>query len=302
MTYLVAADLPLEPAGTRFRVLLQADAIVRLPGAHSGLAAMQAKRAGFVAVYVSGAAVSASMGLPDAGLLTSDDLCGVVRQVVRACGLPVLVDGDAGYGEALNVMHLVRSLEDAGAAAVHIEDQVVPRKCGHLNERTLATQSEMVMKITAATRARKHLYIIARTDAAADEGVSGAVARASAYLAAGADAIFATGLTSRDMLESFVGRIKGPVLANMPDFGHTPYFTAAEFQDMGYKMVIWPVSSVRISGKSQELLYTTLERTGGTKDLAGQMLTRQELLDVIDSRRYESLDQSVADSVRAGAS
>jgi hypothetical protein len=138
MTYLVGAELPDAPAGVRFRALLSQPGIVRLPGAHNGLAALQARDAGFPGLYLSGAAMSASMGLPDLGVITIEDVCFFIRQVARAAGLPVLVDGDTGYGEALNVMHMVRAFEDAGAAAVHLEDQLLPKKCGHLNDKRLA--------------------------------------------------------------------------------------------------------------------------------------------------------------------
>jgi methylisocitrate lyase len=138
MPYLVAADLPTEPAGKRFRALLDRGGILQMPGAHNGMAALQARDAGFEAVYLSGAAMSASMGLPDLGVITVDEVCFFIRQIARASGLPVLVDGDTGYGEALNVMHMVRCFEEAGAAAVHIEDQLLPKKCGHLNDKKLA--------------------------------------------------------------------------------------------------------------------------------------------------------------------
>src|SRR6185312_11208838 len=190
MTYLVAADLPTAPAGERFRALLARPGILQMPGAHNGQAALQAKAAGFDALYLSGAAMTASMGVPDVGIITVDEVCFFIRQVARASGLPVLVDGDTGYGEALNVMHMVRSFEDAGAAAVHIEDQLLPKKCGHLNDKKLADPHDMAAKIAAARRARRHLYIIARTDAAASEGIDGAVARAKLFMDAGADAIF----------------------------------------------------------------------------------------------------------------
>ena len=141
MTYLVAADLPAAPAGDRFRALLARPGILQMPGAHNGMAALQAKAAGFEALYLSGAAMTASMGIPDLGMITVDEVCFFVRQIARATGLPLLVDGDTGYGEALNVMHMVRSFEDAGAAAVHIEDQLLPKKCGHLNDKKLADRA-----------------------------------------------------------------------------------------------------------------------------------------------------------------
>ena len=186
MTYLVGADVADMSAGARFRRLLDGSGILCMPGTHNGMAALQAKAAGFEALYLSGAAMSASMGLLDLGLITIDDVCFFIRQVARASQLPVLVDGDTGYGEALNVMHMVRSFEDAGAAAVHIEDQLLPKKCGHLNDKKLANPHDMAAKIAAARTARRHLFIIARTDAAASEGIDGAVSRAKIYLAAGA--------------------------------------------------------------------------------------------------------------------
>ena len=159
-TYLIGADVPQVPSGTRFAALVQRGPILPIPGAYNGLAALQAKRAGFQALYLSGAAMSASMGLPDLGIITVDEVCGFIRQVSRASALPVLVDGDTGYGEALNVMHMVRAFEEAGAAAVHIEDQVLPKKCGHLNDKKLLPAEDMAVKIAAAARARRHLYII----------------------------------------------------------------------------------------------------------------------------------------------
>ena len=296
-TYLVGADLPATPAGERFAALVRRGPILRMPGAYNGLAALQAKAAGFEALYLSGAAMSASMGLPDLGILTVDDVCVFIRQVSRAAQLPVLVDGDTGYGEALNVMHMVRAFEEAGAAAVHIEDQVLPKKCGHLNDKKLLPVEEMAAKVAAAARARRHLYIIARTDAAASEGLDGAVARARRYLEAGADAIFPEALTSAEMFREFARRVEAPLLANMTEFGRTPYFTAEEFQAMGYRMVIWPVSALRIAAKAHERLYAAIAREGGPKSLIGEMQTRQELYTTIAYADYEALDASIVRSV-----
>ena len=295
--YLVGQDPPAQPAGERFAKLVRRGGIVRIPGAYNGLAALLARRHGFEALYVSGAAVSASMGLPDLGIITVEDMCLVVRQVSRASALPVLVDGDTGYGEALNVMHMVRAFEDAGAAAVHIEDQLLPKKCGHLNDKRLAAPEDMAAKIAAAARARRHLYIIARTDAAASEGIDGAVARAKRYLDAGADAIFPEALTTADMFREFARRVNAPLLANMTEFGRTPYFTAAEFESMGYRMVIWPVSALRIAAKAQEQLYATIRREDGPRSLIGQMQTRQELYETISYADYEALDASIVRTV-----
>ncbi|MFT3938112.1 methylisocitrate lyase [Rhodopseudomonas sp.] len=298
MPYLVAADLPSDPAGVRFRALIERGGIVRMPGAHNGMAALQARAAGFEALYLSGAAMTASMGLPDLGMITVDEVAFFIRQIARAGGLPTLVDGDTGYGEALNVMHMVRTFEDAGAGAVHIEDQLLPKKCGHLNDKKLAEARDMAAKVAAAAKARRHLYLIARTDAAASEGIDGAVARAKLYIEAGADAIFPEALTTAEMFRAFAARMPGvPLLANMTEFGRTPFFTADEFQQMGYRMVIWPVSSLRVANKAQQKLYATLQRDGSTQAMLGEMQTRAELYDTLRLDRFEALDASIVRSI-----
>ena len=298
MPYLVAADLPAEPAGIRFRTLLERTQILRMPGTHNGIAALQAARAGFEALYLSGAAMSSSMGLPDLGVITVDEVCFFIRQVARASGLPVLVDGDTGYGEALNVMHMVRSFEEAGAAAVHLEDQLLPKKCGHLNDKKLAPPHDMAAKIAAAAKARRNLFVIARTDAAASEGIDGAVARARLYLEAGADAIFPEALTTAGMFRAFAKAMPGvKLLANMTEFGRTPFFTASEFESMGYRMVIWPVSALRAANKAQEGVYAAIQRDGGTQNVIDRMQTRQELYDTIRYHEYEALDASLVKTV-----
>lgn len=298
MPYLVASDLPSEPAGQRFRALVERGGIARLPGAHNGMAGIQARMAGFEGLYLSGAAMTASMGIPDLGMITVDEVAFFIRQIARASGLPLLVDGDTGYGEALNVMHMVRVFEEAGAGAVHIEDQLLPKKCGHLNDKKLADAHDMAAKVAAAAKARRHLYIIARTDAAASEGIDGAVARAKLYLEAGADAIFPEALTTAEMFREFASRMPGvPLLANMTEFGRTPFFTASEFEAMGYRMVIWPVSSLRVANKAQEKLYAALARDGGTHAMVDQMQTRAELYKTIGLADYEALDASIVATI-----
>ena len=298
MTYLIGADLPAEAAGTRFRALLARPGILRLPGAHNGMAALQARAAGFEALYLSGAAMTASMGLPDLGMITVDEVAFFVRQIVRSSALPLLVDGDTGYGEALNVMHMVRVFEEAGAAAVHLEDQLLPKKCGHLNDKRLADAHDMAAKVAAAARARRHLFIIARTDAAASEGMDGAVARAKLYVEAGADAIFPEAMTTRAMFEEFARRMPGvPLLANMTEFGRTPFFTAEEFAAMGYRMVIWPVSSLRVANRAQAELYAAIARDGGTHGMIDRMQTRAELYETIGLHAYEALDAAIVQTI-----
>jgi methylisocitrate lyase len=297
MTYLIGASLSDVPAGQRFRELLKRPGILQMPGTHNGMAAIQARDAGFDALYLSGAAMTASMGLPDLGMITVDEVTFFLRQVVRASGLPVLVDGDTGYGEILNVMNMVRTFEDAGAAAVHLEDQLLPKKCGHLNDKKLADARDMAAKVAAAAKARRHLYLIARTDAIAEEGMDGAVARAKLYVEAGADAIFPEAM-NREMMREFAGRLPGvPLLANMTEFGRTPFFTAAEFEAMGYRMVIWPVSSLRVANKAQASLFAAIKRDGGTHKMIGQMQTRAELYATIGLHAYEALDASIVQTI-----
>ncbi|HQT63470.1 MAG: methylisocitrate lyase [Acidocella sp. 20-57-95] len=298
MTYLLGRDIAHKSAGARFRELLDRPGILGIPGTHNGIASQQAKAAGFEACYLSGAAMTASMGLPDLGIITVDDVCFFIRQVSRASGLPVVVDGDTGYGEALNVMNMVRSFEDAGAAAVHLEDQILPKKCGHLNDKKLATPQDMANKVAAAAHARRHLYIIARTDAAASEGMDGAVARAKLYMEAGADAIFPEAMNTEEMFREFARRMPGvPLLANMTEFGRTPFFTKQQFEDFGYKMVIWPVTSLRVTAKASEKLYAAIARDGGAHNCVDDMLTRKDLYETIGYAAFEALDASIVKTV-----
>ncbi len=298
MPYLLDTGLPKEPAGLVFRALVEQGGILEIPGAHNGMAALQARAAGFAAIYLSGAAMTASMGLPDLGIITVDEVLFFIRQTVRASGLPLLVDGDTGYGEVLNVMHMVRCFEDAGAGAVHIEDQLLPKKCGHLNDKKLAHAHDMAAKIAAAAKARRHLYLIARTDAAASEGIEGALARAKLYMEAGADAIFPEALTDADMFREFARRMPGvPLLANMTEFGRTPLFTKDEFKAMGYRMILWPVSSLRVANKAQEKLYATLARDGSSQAMLKDMQTRAELYATIGLAEYERLDSSIITTI-----
>lgn len=297
MTWLTADGLPNIPAGDRFAALLERPGILRMPGAHNAMAGLLAKRAGFDSLYLSGAAVTASMGVPDVGLITIEDLCFFTRIIARATGMPILVDGDTGYGEILNVMRLVRELEDAGAGAVQIEDQVLPKKCGHLNDKRLVSTDEMAAKIAAARKARRHLRIIARTDAVASEGLEGGIARARRYLDAGADAIFPEALHTEEDFRAFAEAVDAPLLANMTEFGRTPYFTADQFEAFGYKMVIWPVSSMRISAKAMTGLYDRLAQTGETGSMLDEMQTRAELYETIGYHDFEALDESIVATV-----
>lgn len=270
---------------------------ISIPGAYDPIGALIAKQAGFEALYLSGGALTASLGLPDLGLITPDELIDRARAIVRAARLPLIVDGDTGFGETLNAMRLVRELEDVGVAAVQLEDQVLPKKCGHLNGKQLVSPEEMAQKVAAAARARTDLRIIARTDAVASEGLDAAIARACLYVEAGADAIFPEALVDEAQFKAFAAAIDVPLLANMTEFGRTPQTSAKQFADMGYAMAIWPVSSLRIAAKAMELFYNELKQTETAAGQVKNMQTRAELYELINYFGYESLDSSIQRTV-----
>ena len=282
--------------GDEFRKVYGAG-FAMIPGAHDPMAALLARAAGFEALYLSGGALSASLGLPDIGLLTMEELIGRVRAIVRASDLPLLVDGDTGYGEAINVMRLIRELEDAGAAAVQLEDQVLPKKCGHLNGKQLVSAEDMAAKVAAAARSRSHLVIVARTDAAANEGLDAALDRAKRYVDAGADVIFPEALPNPDAFAKFVEALDVPVLGNMTEFGRTPQMSAAEFEALGVSMAIWPVSSLRVASKAVESFYGQLKAEGTAAGTLDMMQTRAELYDTIRYYDYEALDARIQKTV-----
>ena len=297
MTWLEGNGRDKPPAGERLQELIERPGILGVPGAHNGLAGMLAKEAGFEALYISGGAVTATLGLPDLGVMTLEELCFVTRQVARSTDLPLIVDGDTGYGEILNVMRVVKELEHAGAGAVHIEDQVLPKKCGHLNDKRLIPPEDAAAKIAAAVKGRSHLRIIARTDAAAVEGLEGAIARANLYKEAGADVVFPDALPSEEDFRAFADAVPGPKMANMTEFGRTPYFTAEQFQDFGYDIVIWPATSMRVAAGAMAELYAHIRDHGGAEALIEKMPTRAELYETIGYYDYEALDEGIAKSV-----
>ena len=297
MTWLEGKAGAAKPAGDRLRELIKKPEILGVPGTHNGLAGMLAKEAGCEALYISGGAVTATLGLPDLGILTLEELCFITRMVSRSTGLPLIVDGDTGYGEVLNVMRTVKELEHVGAGAVHIEDQVVAKKCGHLNDKRLIPPEDAAAKISAAVKGRSHLRIIARTDAAAVEGLEGAIARANLYKEAGADVVFPDALPSEVDFRTFADSVPGPKMANMTEFGRTPYFTAEQFQDMGYDIVIWPATSMRVAAGAMQELYAHIRDHGGAEALIDKMPSRAELYETIGYYDYEALDEGIAKSV-----
>jgi methylisocitrate lyase len=297
MAWLVGEELSQLQLSKQFLERIQSPSILKIPGTHDGLSARIAKQIGFEALYLSGAAYTASRGLPDLGVVYSEEVTRRVRDLIRATQLPVLVDIDTGYGGVLNVARTAREMVEAKVAAVQIEDQELPKKCGHLNGKKLVSTEEMMQKIQTIKQVAPSLVVIARTDAKGDEGIDAAVKRAQKYIEAGADGIFPEALTTEEEFE-YVGRqIKAPLLANMTEFGKTPYFTAGQFEAWGYRMVIYPVSSLRVAAKAIEKLLEEIFEKGTQKDCLEQMLTRKELYEAIRYYDYEALDANIAKTV-----
>ena len=276
------------------RARLAEPRVLAVPGVFNGLSALLARRAGASAAYLSGAALSASMGVPDIGLVTLDELVRTARQIVRVTGLPLVVDADTGFGSALMVMRTVRELEGAGAAAVQIEDQVDPKRCGHLDGKEVTSVERMCEKVAAARAARSELVVIARTDARATHGFDEAVARGRAYLEAGADVIFPEALETVDEFRDYAAALDAPLLANMTEFGRSPALTAGELGDLGYRLVIFPVSAARVAAFHVGAFYRELLEDGSARGWLDQMQTRDDLYELLDYDAYADLDAGAA--------
>jgi methylisocitrate lyase len=294
VTWLTGPEPSALDLSGRLLARLSAGPILVLPGAYDGLTALLARDAGFEALYLSGAAYTASRGLPDLGLTTSSELADRVRDLVRAAALPVLVDVDTGFGGALNTARTAREMAEAKAAAIQIEDQVMPKKCGHLAGKALVTTAEMVEKIRAAKQAAPDLVVVARTDARAVEGMDAALARAAAYAAAGADAVFPEALTGEDEFRRFAAAVRVPLLANMTEFGVTPQTPARQFEAWGYRMVIYPVSALRLAARAVARGYAQLRDASSLAAFLPEMQTRAELYRILDYAAYEAMDRSLA--------
>src|SRR5690625_473738 len=256
MGWIVDQQSTQKELAEQFKEQMEADDILQIPGAHDAMAALVARDAGFSVLYLSGGAYTASRGLPDLGIVTSTEIAERARDLVRATNLPVLVDIDTGFGGILNVARTAREMVEANVAAVQIEDQQLPKKCGHLNGKQLVTTEEMVQKIKVIKKVAPSLLVIARTDAKAVEGAGAAIERSQSYVDAGADGIFPEALETDEEFRFFSEKVDVPLLANMTEFGKTPYLTAKEFEKMGFAMVIYPVTSLRVDRKSTRLNYS----------------------------------------------
>jgi len=288
-------------AGKRFREALAAESPLQIVGTINANHALLAKAAGFKAIYLSGGGVSAgSLGMPDLGILTLEDVLVDVRRIVAVCDLPILVDIDTGFGpSAFNIERTIKSLISAGAAAAQIEDQISAKRCGHRPNKEVVTIDEMVDRITAAASARGSdpFYLIARTDSLAIEGIDSAIKRAKAYVKAGADAIFAEAVTELDQYKKFTSEISVPVLANLTEFGMTPLFTTEQLKSVNVGMALYPLSAFRAMNKAATEVFKTIREQGSQKSILEKMQTRDELYASINYHQYEqALDKFQSES------
>ncbi|RME74364.1 MAG: methylisocitrate lyase [Chloroflexi bacterium] len=285
-------------AGAKFRAAMEVERPLQVVGTINAYAAMLAREAGFRAIYLSGAGVAnASFGLPDLALTTLNDVAEDVRRITGAVDLPLLVDADTGWGAAFMIARTVKELTRAGAAGIHLEDQVQAKRCGHRPGKVLAPAEEMVDRIKAAVDARtdEQFVIMARTDAHAVEGQQAAIDRALQYVEAGADMIFAEALTTLEEYRQFTEAVKVPVLANLTEFGKTPLFTVEELRQVGVRLVLYPLSAFRAMSAAALKVYRTLREEGSQKSVVGLMQTRAELYDVLGYHAYEQkLDELFA--------
>ncbi len=277
-------------AGFRLREAMSQEQPLQLVGTINAYTALLAQRAGFRAIYLSGAGVAnASFGLPDLGVTSLNDVCEDVRRIAGATDLPLLVDADTGWGAAFNIARTTRDLIRAGAGAMHLEDQVQAKRCGHRPGKALVPAAEMADRIRAAVDAREDpdFVIVARTDAHAVEGQQAAIDRAACYVEAGADVIFAEALTTLDEFRQFTSAIRAPVLANMTEFGKTPLFTVPQLREAGVRMAIYPLSAFRAMSQAALAVYSAIRQEGTQQSVVGTMQTRTELYDVLGYHEYE---------------
>jgi methylisocitrate lyase len=282
-------------AGLKLRKAVEAEIPLQLAGTINAYCARLAERAGFKAIYLSGAGVAnASFGLPDLGITSLNDVCEDTRRITAACPLPLLVDADTGWGSAFNIARAIRELMRAGAAGCHLEDQEQAKRCGHRPNKAIVSTEEMVDRIKAAVdaRATDEFVVMARTDAVASEGLQAAIDRAGAYVEAGADMIFAEALYSLEDYRGFTSSTSVPVLANLTEFGKTPFFSVGELREAGVRLALYPLSAFRAMSEIAARVYKTIRTEGTQKEVVDLMQTRANLYDVLDYYSFEQkLDQ-----------
>ncbi len=279
---------------TELRRLISRGMVVT-PGVFNGISALIAEKHGFRALYLSGSGVAGGMGLPDLSLTSLSDVVEEVRRIKLVSGLPLIVDVDTGFGEVLNVERTLKEIERAGASAIHIEDQVLPKKCGHLEGKKLVEVEEMVEKIQAASKSKKNkdFIVIARTDARSVDGIDSAIERAKLYQRAGADGIFPEALESEEEFKEFAKKVKGILLANMTEFGKSPLLSAKELEKLGYRIVIFPLTAFRGALKKIDEVYSDLSKKGTQREFISNMMSRKEYYDLINYSSYEDEDKKL---------
>lgn len=295
MSGLIGGVVPASDKRARFRAALESGRLQRLPGAFSPLVAKLVAELGFDGVYVSGAVLSADLGLPDIGLTTLTEVSGRGAQIAAVTDLPTLIDADTGFGEPMNAARTVTVLEDAGLAGCHLEDQENPKRCGHLDGKAVVPPAEMIKRLRAAVSARRdpNFIVCARTDAAAIEGVPAAIERAKAYADAGADLIFTEALHSPAEFERFRAAVDTPLLANMTEFGKSPLLTAQQLSDIGYNAVIYPVTTLRLAMHAVEVGLREIAETGTQSGLTDRMQHRSRLYELLRYADYNQFDSDV---------
>jgi methylisocitrate lyase len=277
------------------RAAIASGKLLRFPGSFSPLVSMLIEEIGFDGVYVSGAVLSADLGLPDIGLTTLNDVAERGRAIARTTKLPAIIDIDTGFGEPMNVARTIQEIEEMGLAGCHLEDQINPKRCGHLDNKTLVDVATMRRKIKAAVEARRdaNFLLIARTDARGPEGMASAIERAKAYVDTGADMIFPEAMASSDEFKQFRDAIKAPLLANMTEFGKSPLLSADQLQSIGYNIVIYPVTTLRLAMKAVEDGLKQIRNEGTQANLIDKMQTRARLYELLQYERYNQFDQSI---------
>jgi methylisocitrate lyase len=278
-----------------FKNKLKSGKLIQMPGAHEPIVARIVEEQGFDGVYISGGALSASMALPDIGLTTLTEVTQRGRQIARVTELPSLIDLDTGFGEIMNTARTIQECEELGFSGCHIEDQLSPKRCGHLDNKIIIETTEMSKKISAAVKAKRdsNFLIMVRTDAKASEGIDAAIERSKAYIQAGAEAIFPEALNSLKEYEFFRAAIDVPLLANMTEFGKTPLYSKKQLEELGYNIAIYPVSSLRIAMGAIEASFAALKEEGSLKSQLEIMQTRKRLYEILEYEKYNQFDQNL---------
>ncbi|WP_411842718.1 methylisocitrate lyase [Salinicoccus sp. HZC-1] len=300
MTWIIEDAKSQRQLASEFMENVEKDNALPVVGAHDGMSSLLARKSGFKHVYLSGGALSASKGIPDIGLLTLEDVAGRAREIVRASNLPLLVDVDNGFGEPLNVARTCLEMVEARVAAIQIEDQQIPKKCGHLNGKKLIPKDEMVKKIQMIKQVAPTLKIVARSDAYAVEGMEGMVNRLKAYIEAGADIVFPEAMKTEADFRHIRKEIDIPVLANMTEFGKTDYINMETFSDIGIDLVIFPVTSLRAAAYNVEETYKVIHKTGSQQSVLDKLQTRKELYEILKLHEYEEMDTKIDRTVLPG--